>query len=269
MIFTLNFDDFHPQSSKDGFDFGGDKEKGVFKYIKKLIDDFDIKITLFVPTNWIDVPYNTKIAFIKSKLGIKFDNFLKNEPFRLDKHKEWCNWLMEYVDRGNIEIGNHGLYHHNHSSLRHSQEFAGLDYKESLNRIKKSEEIFRKAGIKFVKLFRPPGWGISGGLFKALYKMNYSMSIFKSSFRLCKIGEIEGVKNIPQNYNINEPPSLGIKIGNECGVIHAKGHIVYNYGPEIIKNGLNEKNFKNLYSLIKKVKKESKVEFKFLSEMVK
>ena len=167
LLFNLNFDDFHPQKASDKADFGGDMEKGLFKHIRRIIDDFpEVKITMFTTPNWTDLPDDSKpVKVIKHVLGMKYNHHWKNDPFNLEKHPEWVQWVNEYVDKGNLEIAVHGYTHHKEPSLRrHNSEFLDLSYSEANQTLEMAEKTFKKAGVKFVKGFRPPGWGYSEGL---------------------------------------------------------------------------------------------------------
>ena len=65
---NINIDDVHPESGNYLADCGGDMEKGVFKYILKLIEEFPrIKVTLFVTPNWIDKPNDPLLIKLAKK----------------------------------------------------------------------------------------------------------------------------------------------------------------------------------------------------------
>ncbi len=270
IIFNLNFDDFHPQNSKYG-DFGGNKE-GLFSYINELITEYPkIKITMFTVPNWIDKPDDLLvIKGIKYLLGLNFNNSWKGEPFRIDKHPEWVEWVNEYVKKGNLEIAIHGLYHHKDNTFRHSAEFEGLEYDECLTRLRKAEEIMKEAGLKYVRGFRPPGWGISGGLLKALKDLKFEfVSLFGTPYKLTNIFEIEGLVNIPQNYSILEPAEEGLRIAQKYGKVYAKGHYSPRNGREIIPNGLTKENFNNLKTLLERLSENYKLRFLSMKEIAK
>ena len=267
-MFNLSMDDVHPESNKHIADCGGDKEEGVFRYIIKLIEEFpDLKITLFVTPNWIDKPCdNAIIKTIKKKIGLNYTHSWEDEPFRLDKHPEWCEWLNEYVRRGNIEIAIHGLYHHRESDP-HSAEFLDLSYEACLKRLKISEEIFKKSGLNYVKGFRPPGWGVSEGLFNALKDLNYFViSCYPTDM---KITIKNGIVNIPQNWDImRSSVGEGLKLLEKHGYIFAKGHIQNRYGRDYNGNGLTEKSYENIRKLLVEIEKRD-VEFIFMEKIAK
>ena len=271
-IFNLSFDDIHPESSTIGTDCGGDMEKGVFKYLIKIIKKYpEVKITLFVTANWIDRANIKNIKFyIKRFFGMKCTRAWENEPFRLDKFRDWCSWLNSFE---NFEIAFHGLYHHRDKEP-HCAEFLDLDYYECLYKLKRSEEIFKNAGLKYVRGFRPPGWGVSNGLFKALKDLNYEFiacsADVKTKISKNAISNDAGIKgvsliypsyyrgliNIPQNWDImHSSIKRAIEIVKLNGVIGAKGHIANIYDGEIIGNGLTEESFNNIMTLLEELEK--------------
>jgi peptidoglycan/xylan/chitin deacetylase (PgdA/CDA1 family) len=247
VYFNLNLDDFHPQLSPD---FGGDPERGTFKLLMSLLEEFpNLKITLFTVPNWIDRPrICTRIWYLfKYKLGLRVIKPYENEPFRIDKHPKWCNIVRSLVKEGRFEIAVHGYNHCNPYLYTHGQEFIGLSEREVHERILRAEELFHRCEIPFVKGFRPPGWGLSAELIRVLQKLNYKfIAPFPSHLRISKIGLLEGMLVPPSNYSISENPTIALWLAEEYGVVFAKGHMVYKYGREIIENGLMDKNIENL-----------------------
>lgn len=272
IFFNLNFDDFHPQTDSDG-DFGGDLENGNFKYIRKLLIEFpDLKINMFTTPNWIDTPYKYHHYFYYIRKFLKFKEIvpsLKNEPYRLDKHLIWVRKVNDLINKNKIEIAVHGYYHYNPKEIIHGQEFKNLSYEESLKRIILSERLFEKCNLRYVKIFRPPGWGFSEGLLKALRELKYkAIALNQSNSRTYRLEKFYNFKNIPQNYSIKEKPYVALEQAKKYNIVFAKGHMSYKYGKEIIDNGLNEENYKNLRNTIKILKKQFVVIFLFLSEFL-
>jgi len=277
-ILNLNFDDVHPETSNDIADCGGDMEKGVFKYILSLLDEFPkLKITLFVVPNWIDKP-NDPFLFkhIKKLLGLRYTNQWYGEPFRLDKHEDWCEWLNSFVEKGKIEICVHGLYHHRDSDP-HSAEFKDLSYEECKRRILLAEKIFKNAGLKYSKIFRPPGWGISEGLFKALKDLKYSISLDPIACGISinklprySVSIYKNLINIPQNWDIKKGKiEEAIKILEKYKFLSAKGHIQDRYGRDVVGNGLTKESYKNIRNLLIKIEERGlKVRYCMMKEIV-
>lgn len=272
VYFNLNFDDFHPQNDKDG-DFGG-LNGDVNRKIVELWEKFpDLKITMFTTPNWVDRPFLFSKYYYYLRFLFKFFPVVKpfgDEPFNLLKHPEWCSWVRDEVKKGRLEIAVHGYNHHNPVRVIHGQEFLGLNSSEVENKLSLAEEIFERAEIPFVKGFRPPGWGMADSLTQNLLKRGYEFfGPYPSSYRLSKVGDLDGLKIVPQNYSISESASIALGQAEENGVVFAKGHLAHNYGKEIISNGLSEENFVNLMSVISSLQDKYDVRFVSLSEYIK
>lgn len=275
VYFNFSLDDIHPQSSKEGDDFGGDKDKGVFRYLLKLIELYPkIKITLFTTPNYIDKSNNRFIIRnIKRVLGLNYKNYWKNEPFKLTKHPKWCKWLNSIK---NFEIAIHGHNHHNERKGLHQQEFHDLGNEESLRKIEDAEKIFREAGLKLSRGFRPPGWGYSEGMFEALKKLKIDfISLNKKDFPETSTYEVtkyKGLINVPQNIDINTKYDIieeTKKILQKGDFISAKGHISKHCNRDINENGLTEETFLNIKKLLEWLHQNYKVEFVTMEEMAK
>lgn len=272
IFFNLNFDDFHPQNDRWG-DFGG-LGGNVQKRIEELLNSFtDLKITMFTTPNWIDRPFLFSKYFYYLRFFLKIFPVVKplaGEPFNLLKHPDWCDWVRKKVLEDRLEIAVHGYNHHNSHRVIHGQEFFDLESQNLEKKISLAEKLFDEAKIPFVKGFRPPGWGMSSCLISILLKRNYKFAgLFPSSYRLSKVGDLDGLKIIPQNYSINEPVSVALEQAEKTGVVFAKGHLAVNYGKEKMPNGLSEDNFNNLLSVISTLKESYDVQFVSLEEYLK
>ena len=268
VVFNLSIDDIHPESSTYLTDCGGDREIGVFRHLLMLVKEFNnIKITLFVTANWIDKPDSySLLKFIKRIFRMNYSNKWKNDPFRLDKHIEWCQWLNKLISSGNFEVGLHGLLHHHGNPYvgYHSMEFLNLSYEESLKRIIEAENIFNRAKLRFVKVFRPPGWAVSDGLFEALRELGYYLSC-KSLNLTPEI--VRGFLNIAPNWNIGEDSiEKGMLLAKKYGIVTAYGHITSRYGRETLKDGV-DKNLDRIRTLLIKLMKNYNVKFLSMEEI--
>lgn len=255
VYFNLSFDDIHPESSGDGTDCGGDRDDGVFKYFLKLWKMYPhLKITLFVTPNWTDRANDWfLLRRIKGIFGLKYTNTWNDEPFNLLKHKEWCQWINSF---SNFEILVHGCNHHVDRKL-HSQEFEGMDKKECRRRLEVAENIMTGAKLRYTKGFRPPGWGISEGLFETLVELKYDFVSLDSlpcrieDMSRYKVDMYKGLVNVPQNWDIaHGTADEAVEIAKKYGLLMVKGHISDYYDGEKIGNGLNEKTFSNLCILL-------------------
>ena len=183
---VIGIDDVHPEQRGDGTDFGLDLEKGSLGLIAELVEEFpSLQVTLFVTPDW-RLRLGSFDSFVRwiqrLSLRIRADKLVtrllvKPYPsgrFRLDQEriKGWCKSIGRRISRGEFSVGMHGLSHFN-PWLNFANEFAGLSYEECISRIRIAKEIFRKAKIKSVKGFAPPGWTITGNLITALLKEGF------------------------------------------------------------------------------------------------
>jgi len=149
VIATIDIDDLEPKFTDFGPLYG-------------LIDNFpDIKITIFMPvnTNWAS------------------DWWRNNHPNWVSsyilRHPGWCKKVSE-LPRENVEIALHGYYHHTMDGSLHGRpEFLSFTKDEALKRLLLCEQTFDKAGIPFVRGFRPPRWEYSIGTIEALEELDY------------------------------------------------------------------------------------------------
>lgn len=256
IFLNLNFDDFHPQNDNVG-DFGG-LGGAAISFFEELFREFpNLKITMFTTPNWVDRPMKFPSSWyhLRKLFGIRpvVPSYI-NEPFRIDKHNNWCAWVKQKISEGRLEIMVHGYKHHNKNITVHGQEFLNIKYETAKESIEKAEKLFDQCGIHYVKGFRPPGWGYSSGLFKALKELNYSIvSIFPSQFRISEVGDINGFLVPPQNVSVHESIEIALAEAEKSGLVFLKGHIAYQYGSEIIENGLSEKNKENLKQILREL----------------
>ncbi len=256
LFFNLNFDDYHPQNDAEG-DFGGLGGQAHL-FFEELYKEFpSLVITMFTTPNWIDRPMTMPLPWyhLKKYFGIRpIVPCRKGEPYRIDKHSEWCEWTRKKVSEGRMEIMLHGYEHHNPNSTIHGQEFLDMEYEESKRRIVEAERLFGECGIPFVKGFRPPGWGYSGGLLRALKDLKYEIvGLFPSHFKLSTVSNVGGLLVPPQNASIHEPLERILEEAERTGAVFLKGHIAYRYGGETIENGLSEKNKENLKKILREL----------------
>ena len=270
VLFNLSIDDVHPESSKYLSDCGGDKERGNFRFLLDLLNEFaDMKVTLFVTPNWVDKPNDAGVMRLAKKvLKLDYSNMWEDEPFKLSKHEEWCNWLSNYVNLGAFELGVHGFNHHNAdgTAVNHSMEFVGLSYAECLRRLRLSEEILRDADLRFSKVFRPPGWGTTYELLKALRETGYALSC-KSIGLTPEV--VQDVVNIPPNWNIGaDSIERGVEIACRYGIVTAYGHITDSYGREYLSDGLNEVNVLRTKALLRVLTERFNLVFVTLTDIL-
>ncbi|MBI4361711.1 MAG: DUF2334 domain-containing protein, partial [Euryarchaeota archaeon] len=163
-LFNLNIDDVHPEGSTGAGDCGGDMEEGVFRHLGTLWKRFpQVKVTLFVTPNWQNRRQPLPLRALRLNPRV-----WRGEPYRLDKHPRWCQWLRGLP---NTEIALHGLTHHAPRG-HHAQEFQKLSQAEAHQRLHRADEIHQAAGLPHSRGFRPPGWGWNPDLPPVLQKWN-------------------------------------------------------------------------------------------------
>ena len=131
MDVIIAIDDLHPEQ---GWGCEGDESVG---YIEELNKEFGCKFTLFIPSNYHD------------KYPIT---------------KEWVDF---WKSKDYAELSNHGHYHECKNEGIGEMEFFELNHSESVQRIQKSLELWKKCGYK-PKGFRAPGWRVNSESAKAI-----------------------------------------------------------------------------------------------------
>jgi len=277
---VFGIDDVCPQKASDaGKDFGGDLEEGV---LGKLIDfskEFPgIKYSLFITPNYAFKAQPRYFSLlqktVKKFFGIKTAQSLarhwKGEPFRLDKHPDFCSFLKKYSQKGLFSLELHG-FNHFHVFLYHPQEFNGLTASECSERIQASVFLFKKVGFEKPMVFAPPGWFVSGALLEALQEnafkfiagsIDNSALIKKDSFSkgsglqgvsAFKPQKVNGLKNIPRNWDLRfGSKEKALKVFELNGILGIQAHIA----EEGVTNAITDENLNNLRSTLFALEKE-------------
>jgi len=135
---VVAIDDIHPEQ---GWGVEGDVQ---IEYLQKLNQKYGVKFNLFVPSN-----YHNKFPITK-----EFVDFWKQ-----------YDW---------VELSNHGHYHACSGETIEMKDFDGntiimelgemefmeLNYKESIDRLRNSLDLWKQCG-HIPKGFRAPGWGVN------------------------------------------------------------------------------------------------------------
>lgn len=272
IVVHLNFDDFHPQRNSDG-DFGDIGSGGALEHMENLTQEFPgLTISLFTVPNWIDQPYRRHryMYLIRHIFGLyPVVASHQDQPFLISKHPLWCQKVNELVAAGKFEIANHGYFHHNPHIRIHGQEFMGLSEAENRKRILLAEEEFTKAGLRFVKAFRPPGWGVNATLTKVLRELNYKMyAPYSSRSKTSKVEIKDGLLTLPQNWSIRESPQEALRMAEKTGAVFMKGHMVYKYGSETIENGITPEYWQNLRQALMLLNEKYNVTYVSLQKLI-
>ena len=249
---TISFDDLSPVKEPGFSDFGGNLEGPCVQRFKRLMSLFPyIKVTHFVPVVMSYDPIMSK--FTNRENSIDDIRFLS-----------WRQQLKRCTLSGRVEVALHGVYHYNWQ-YESPAEFAGLDYDEAKDLIKKSICIMSSAG--FTPLgFRPPAWDLghdycavdaardlgleyisASGVGIGINKNNKTVSdLYPCWFR--------GIINIPQNITLGLPGSVIRRIladiKNKRGLLSIKGHFVHSY---YMSASLNVFNFWWLKHLLERI----------------
>lgn len=224
--YNLNFDDLVPHYSD-------------ITLLERLVEIFPkIKITIFMSAN--------------SRVG-RDCNILNNPEF--------CQRIAQ-LPKNNFEIGFHGYYHHLNDWAR-TPEFKYLSKKEATDILRKCERVFKKAGIEFIRGFRPPRFELSKGTQEALEDLNYlflsDLPKYYEEHKDIKIPRVFANSDIVENEEyIFYKQYRHLLLDTRKYYIH-RGHLVGN-----CDNYLTQESFNNI---IKTINNFKKVKFMFLSEI--
>lgn len=241
---SIGIDDFHPESSKNGYDCGGDMKAGSFAFVDELLAvEPDAKATLYVTPDWAYKPYG------RWERGL----------FDLRAHPAWTEWLKGCCSDGRLELAEHGLFHWR-CEWPFGEEFRDTSKDESLRLLRKAREIFSETGLPVSRGFRPPCWAIGKGLVEALGEYDFEfvaassdvVSDVRPGTTSCQwglrsvsllhpepIGDT-AVVNIPANWDPYwSDVERAFHIVEAGGVVAVTSHIQAAYWGETIENGLS------------------------------
>ena len=213
--------------------------------LHRIVNNFpEIKIDLFIPCN-----SNWRLAqWRKMKPGWT-NNILK--------HPEWCRKIAVLPDK-NFEIAVHGYYHQSQDAAL--PEFLHLDKMQAKERLLLCEQAFGKAGIPFVRGFRPPKWECSEGTIEALEELNYLF--YAPDPR--SVDEAPSSSVIPQ---IFFNTSLDGKV--EIETPHPKNKYCLIRGHYQLADWALTICYKYLIPFLKDLQQKEKLEFKFYTEIAR
>jgi hypothetical protein len=203
-----------------------------------------------------------KKALIKNKFALNENNFLSNNP----------EWVKNILGRKNLKLEMHGSTHLNEKNGS-AAEFDGSSAQETVDALEKGLKEFKKSGVK-IGVLSPPGWSVNNSMYGFCKKNKLA---FANSFFKIKTGTYSGEKTdpfapsgkngvicVPRNADIAESTVTDLKkIIQNGNFVSLHGH-AKNIG---VKNGITEKNIKNLEELLAFLEKNYDVEYKFFSEI--
>jgi len=284
---AIGVDDIHPESSRAGFDCGGDLDAGRLGMLVEFLERYSLKATLFVTPSHTYRPQilgterlHNLLRMISSRTESTVDNIFSRlviKTFDIHKfditneeHKGFVTYLKGLVERGIIEIGIHGCFHF-HKFPPYSAEFKQLNERHARERIETATSKFLKAGLPFLKGFAPPGWGVNESLLKVLCEEGFKYIAGSGDFSkpmnnryvLSKEAGLKGVPivfpstimerlvNIPRNWTPSRnDPERALKIIDLGGLVSVHMHVEDRYYRSYLGNGISPDNIIRLEKLI-------------------
>ena len=225
--FNLSLDDFSPRPQTNNLE-----------WCDRLIERCpDVKIDLFVPGAY-------------ARLSDK-------KPFYLTEHPEWVRKANALPENYNICM--HGMFHRRkvdgykkyHNSA--NDEWEHLSENEALDRMRLMINEFENAGLRYSKVFRPPGWRISLDATRALINNGFIIAGDKNHYNKYK----KKIKNLHEHWIAYDWDMTG-KCVKE-GSILAYGHI---------SSWCNNYFDQERYNMVLDLLESGKFDFRFLEGLV-
>ena len=212
--FNLSLDDMSPHP-KAGLNFES------INWCNELINKYPgIKINLFVPAAYC-------------RLG--------ENPVFLSQHMDWVDRVNNLPD--NYKINMHGLYHRRTGYLRqhdsNNDEFQFLDVIRAKNIISDMIEEFEKAGLNYIKTFRPPGWKISVSAADVLARNGFIIA-GNNQYHGIISKKLKNISWVSYNWDLTGP----------CKV--SKDIIAYGHTSSWTNNYMNKDRFKLIDNILSK-----------------
>jgi hypothetical protein len=256
----FSVDDVHPASSRHGCEAGGDLGAGALGRLVRLQQRHPhLKATLCVTPDWrLDSLVPTRTLRHLPWLARHF-HWARLRPageLRIDRHP--C--FVEYLNSlGRCEIVPHGLYHA-HVGPRMAVEFQDESPEQCAAAIERAIEIFRVAGLKFVRGYAPPAWDAPPALVAALSRLNFHFLSSARDLETPVSGEAltagSGLQSVsliyPQlvgtgglvhlscNFQATSPFERAVRILELGGVLHVKAHIFKSGNGHVMLDGLDD-----------------------------
>jgi hypothetical protein len=131
-----------------------------------------------------------------------------NKKFELDKYAEWAKIINSYDW---LEVGVHGFNH------IHNEFNVGYDKVDEM--LTASENLFKRVGLEYKKIFKAPYWQYSYDALVCLRDRGYTVAIDRNS----PIAIPEGLKTYTYNWSFEDG-----MIRDE--VVKGHGHMYYTGG---------------------------------------
>jgi hypothetical protein len=266
----FSIDDIHPGTSSDAYEAGGDLGQGVLKHVLWLLGRHPaLHVTLFVTADWREIaPFPTRR--ILSRLPYLRERFflariLPKGTMRLDRHGEFVRFLR---DMPRTEIGLHGLYHV-HKGPNLLAEFQDENVEECRRSLQQAMDVFRRAGLEFVRGVCPPAWNAPPSLLEAMVRLGLEFvasarDVHTAVSRNAR-AEMSGMRGVslvyPQlvqggrlvhltsNFAANKPIDRAVEIVEMGGLLAIKAHAVKHAFGFTAVDGLDE-HYSNYLDLV-------------------
>lgn len=275
ICFTI--DDIHPAKSSDGYEAGGDLEKGSLGLVKWLLDRHPkLKVTLFTTADWRELsPVPTRkllasIPYVRNKVFLA--ERWKKGTMQLDRHPEFVAFLNS-IER--MEIALHGLYHC-HKGPVIPVEFQNQSEKQFRKILREMISIFDKSGIQYVKGICPPGWNAPDNLLNQLIEHDIKFvasarDIF-TDISKDAVTNMSGMKDvpllypalikdnrlvhIPSNFQATSKFERATQIIENSGLLSIKAHIIKSAFGHVALDGVDQTYMNYLDVLLTSLEQE-------------
>ncbi len=178
------------------------------------------------------------------------------QHFQLDRHPHFVAYLNGL---SRCEVVPHGL-HHAHVGRHFATEFQEQSEAQCARMIQRGLDIFRAAGVRFVRGYVPPAWNAPPALLSALERLDFAFvcsardidTPVRAGARTAMSG-LTGVSLIqPQrlgggglvhftcNFQATSPYERALQILDLGGLLHIKAHIFKEAGHHVMLDGLDD-----------------------------
>jgi hypothetical protein len=257
----FSIDDVHPGTSKDSYEAGGDLSAGALGRLQQLQRRHPkLKATLCVTPDWRLGSLTPEGAWLRQipwvDRGVHWARSRGSGRFRLDRHPQLVDYLNE-LER--CEVVLHGLMH-SHDGPQFAVEFQDESEEQCLDVIQRGLTIFKRARLKFVAGYAPPGWNAPASLIGALNRMNFQFLTaardVHSAIEPGAVTAMSGLQGVsllyPQfvgpgplvhlscNFQATSSFERAEEIVQLGGVLHVKAHIFKSAGRHVMLDGLDD-----------------------------
>jgi hypothetical protein len=257
----LSVDDIHPGTSQDSYEAGGDLAQGALGRLTRLQQRHPkLKATLCVTPDWRLDSLAPSAGLLRripwANRHVHWTRLHRLGRFRLDRHPRLVSYLNG-LER--CEIVPHGLFHA-HAGPNFAVEFQNESEAECIANVQQALQIFRAAGLRFVRGYVPPSWNAPRSLLAALARLGFrffsSARDIETPVRSDAVAGMSGLTGVsliyPQlignhdlvhltcNFQATSPFERAVQILNQRGVLHIKAHIFKSGGNHVMLDGLDD-----------------------------